>query len=418
MMMDLLNGIAVIVDDEIEIEEANVSGLISQIKSENIPCYMSKELPSIEMIRHLGHASFIILDWKLTKNVIEDSDLSGIRIPDLLAEDEISKTIEFLKEIRTQFFSPIFIFTNEDKSSVLSKLKENGLFNEEKANFIFVKNKDELNGENNLFKEMEEWIKQNQSVYVMKKWESEYQSAKNKLFIDLFERSPAWPKVLWKTFEDDKMNSSLDLAEVIERNLYSRMTPFKFDASLLEGEITLEKEEFCHLLEGTRFIKNEQLHDKDIFTGDLFVVEDAHWPYRLNIRAQCDLRDNNPELYCLRGKVVDPNRINNPGEVADNIIFQSGEFREKKNQVIVPFIDNGKIIEFNFKNLKIEKWNAIKSKRVGRVLPPYINRVQQLYSLYFQRIGLPRIPDQAIGNFELVFSDALAAAAKSPQDTL
>jgi len=407
-MINLLNGIAVIIDDEVDVEKANVSGLIKQIKSENIPCFMSKELPPIEMIRHLGNASFIILDWKLREDPI-DIEFSGVRIPYSVLDEDIEDTIKFLKELKTNFFAPIFIFTNEDKASVISKLEENNLFTNEGANFIFVKNKEELKDGNTLFTEIESWIKENQSVYVMKQWEREYQNAKNKLFIDFFSRSPEWPKVLWKSFEDDKMNSSLDLAELIERNLYSRMTPFEFDSALLSGETDIKTEEYFRLLEGTRFIGKEQLNEKDIFTGDLFFLEDqVSWPYRLNIRAQCDLRDSNPELYCLRGRVVDTTKINS--HIDNSIIFENGEFREKKNQVIIPFLDNGKIIEFSFRDLKLEKWNKLKSKRTGRLLTPFINKVQQSYSLYFQRIGLPRIPEHAFGKIEHTYSEALVSS--------
>lgn len=394
-MRDLLKGIAVIIDDEIDNETASINELISQIRSENIPCYTSKELPSIETIKHLGYASLIILDWRLHDSKF--SGFSGVKIPSTLEEEKINETLDFLKELTRQFFAPIFIFTNDLKETVLLKLKEHGLFKEGKTNVILVKNKDEL--KNTLFNEIEEWIKDNESIYVLKKWEQEYQNAKNKMFLDFYNRSPNWPNVLWKTFEEDRMNEvSMDLAEVIERNLYSRMTPFSFDPSLLSGEIEIEKEEMCKLLEGTRFIKNDQLNPRDIFTGDLYKVDDGSWPYRLNIRAQCDLRGDNPDLYCLKGKVISDEQINNGVE------FVQGEFREKKNQAIVPFLDDGKIIEFNFRDLKIERWNKLKSHRVGRVLYPYINRIQQLYSLYFQRIGLPRTPDQAIPKLELAES--------------
>ena len=42
------------------------------------------------------------------------------------------------------------------------------------------------------------------------------------------------------------------------------------------------------------------------------------------------------------------------------------------------------------------QWNNIKDNRIGRLLPPYITRVQQKYAHYLQRQGLPRIPKQAI----------------------
>lgn len=404
-MRDLLNGIAVIIDDEIDNENASINELINQIRHEKIPCYTTRELPPIETIKHLGCASFIILDWRLKDQAL--SELSGVKIPNTLEDENLNETIEFLKELTRQFFAPIFIFTNDLKESVNLKLKEHGLLQDGKTNIILVKNKDEL--KDTLFKEIEEWIRGNESIYVLKKWEHEYQKAKNKMFLDFYNRSPNWPNVLWKTFEEDKMNeASMDLAEVIERNLYSRMTSFMFESDLLKGELKIEKDEMCKLLEGTRFIKNDQLNPKDKFTGDLFKVEDDKWPYRLNIRAQCDLRDDNPELYCLKGRVIKEELIN----IDNGVEFTQGEFREKKNQAIVPFLDDGKIIEFSFRDLKIEKWNKLKGHRVGRVLYPYINRIQQLYSLYFHRIGLPRTPDQAVQKLEIETSFSQAAPTR------
>jgi len=66
------------------------------------------------------------------------------------------------------------------------------------------------------------------------------------------------------------------------------------------------------------------------------------------------------------------------------------------NQSIVFNIIDGKTYNFKFKDLTINKWSAIKDKRVGRLLPPYITRIQQRYALYLQRQGLPRTPKQAI----------------------
>ncbi len=77
------------------------------------------------------------------------------------------------------------------------------------------------------------------------------------------------------------------------------------------------------------------------------------------------------------------------------LLFESGEFREKINCCYVAFVQ-GNILHFNLKELNIMHWNDIKDKRIGRLLPPYITRVQQKYAHYLQRQGLPSIPKQAI----------------------
>jgi hypothetical protein len=315
--------------------------------------------------------------------------------------------IEFLKLIKQNVFAPVFIFTNEPKDNIISLLKEHGLYLDDKPNFIFIKNKVELVGDNRLFKTIEEWVKTVPSIYVLKKWEESYRKAKNQLFWDFYERSPIWPKVLWNCYKEDLLKSEQDqtdytrnisreLGEVINRNLYTRMVPFLFEETVLQTSSACETTELQRVLEGERFLKAEFLNPEEIFTGDLFCeqyedqntheIKSRYW---LNIRAQCDLvRDSNPDLYCLKGRILNESKK----------YFEGGEFREKKNHAIVSFIDDGKIIEFLFPKFEIKKWNKLKGKRIGRLLPPHITRIQQQYALYFQRQGLPRTPEEALPN--------------------
>jgi len=47
---------------------------------------------------------------------------------------------------------------------------------------------------------------------------------------------------------------------------------------------------------------------------------------------------------------------------------------------------------FQFKNLIVGEWKEWKDRRIGRLLPPYLTRLQQRYSAYLQRPGLTKIP--------------------------
>lgn len=395
---DLFSGIAVLIDDQIGEKEANISDVVRQIEEKKMPCVFYKELPDVNAICHFTGVSFLILDWKLPEKDLGDSIADGVKIPDLLSEANETKNIEFLNMLRKSCFAPIFIFTNEGKERVIAKLKEHGLYQDGRPNVIFVKNKDELKGDNKLFSEIEKWVKVTPSIYVLKEWEREYQNAKNRLFLDFYERSPFWPNVLWGCYKDDGADiMSRELGEIITRNLYTRMAPLSFDSEILEIAATSTRSEIRCVLEGERFIKFEQLNENEIFTGDIFreeykINEETKYRYWLNIRAQCDLvRNSNPNLYCLKGRVINEDEIN----TGEGIIFNNGEFREKKTNAIVPCIDNGKIIEFLFQGFEIKKWNSLKDKRIGRLLPPYINRIQQQYALFFQRLGLPRTPEEA-----------------------
>lgn len=55
-----------------------------------------------------------------------------------------------------------------------------------------------------------------------------------------------------------------------------------------------------------------------------------------------------------------------------------------------------RILSFSLRKLSIKKWNDIKDCRCGRLLPPFITKIQQKYSSYIQRQGLPSIPKEAI----------------------
>jgi hypothetical protein len=401
-MKYLFNGIAVVIDDEINDPKANIGNIVKQIESADIPILKYTKLPSEKVIRHFHNLSFLLLDWRLIKEGVTNDEIAeGVTIPDTLQEYDETENIEFIKKLNEECFCPIFIFTNEDAGSIQSSLKEQKLMETDRPSNLFVQSKSDLQNENELFNQVSEWLQSTPSVYVLKEWEREYQNSKDRLFSEFHIINPAWPTIMWKNFEADGANKSLEMGGLISRNLHSRMTPFEFNDEILDKNSEVPRDELRKVLEGERFLNRNSLHDDDISTGDLFKEEyqdnsETKYRYYLNIRAQCDLlRSNNAdkvELYCLKGRIFDENKINNEG--GSTII--EGQFIEKINNSIVPFLDGGQIIEFLFRDIKPKKWKDLKEKRVGRLLPPYINRIQQRYALYMQRQGLPRIPDAAI----------------------
>ena len=107
------------------------------------------------------------------------------------------------------------------------------------------------------------------------------------------------------------------------------------------------------------------------------------------------MRSENPLLYCLPGYEL----IQRENGKIDNISFSQGEYLEKGYHAIVPFINNGKIVEFIFDKFEIRNLTTLSTEqfcRIGRLLPPYITKIQQRFALYLHRQGLPRIPKEAI----------------------
>ena len=399
----LLSGIAIIIDDKIKKEDSQdlILKIRDQLKKNYISILEYEDLPNNTEICNFKNISFILLDWQLF-----ETPEPGMQIDEPLF---INNNIEFLKEIKKVGFAPVFIFSNQSPYSITRKLSDEGIYKEGSNNYIFIKQKGDLLSEDNdnlLFAEIENWLKKFPSMYVLKKWEYSLNIAKRKLFWDFYEINPNWPSVLQRTFTGDGSDVNYELGNFIYKNLSARAEQIIFDDNILnQGYDNIKEKDIRKVLEAERFIKNDSLPPDKPCTGDLFECEvDVRGlnekRYYLNIRPECDITirpdgTSNPELYCLKGCILDERKINSDDE--DNkVSFKNGNFIEKINNTYISFINSGKIIEFLFKDLKIKKWNAVKDKRIGRLLPPYITKVQQRYSFYLQRQGLPAIPEKAI----------------------
>jgi hypothetical protein len=389
----LLKGIVVVIDDEIDKQDANIKKIISQLNEKRYPMLKSKRLDEIDATK-LGNIAFLLLDWDLGGNLLTDDDrISGIKISDLRKE-YIVENIKFIREIINYAFCPIFIFSNQDINTIERVLIEEEILNDNNISRIFIKSKRDIEKPGQLFTEMETWLKNTPSMYVLKKWEIEHQNAINTFFNDFQNLSPFWPLILWDCFKKDDANPSLELSELLTRNLHNRMQPFQFCEEVFSKEkFKPKKEDIRKVFEGERFLPQIRLYFDDAGTGDLFKISDTD--YLLNIRPQCDLlRDDEIIIYCIQGNAVPQEKEKN------NYNKKTGQFEESINKAIIPFLDNGKRIDFSFKEIISKKFNDIKANRIGRLLPPYITRIQQRFTLYLQRQGLPRIPVEAIEDIE------------------
>lgn len=406
----LLSGIAIIIDDKIKKEDSQdlILKIRDQLKKNHISILEYEDLPANSEIQNFKNISFILLDWELFERPEPGMPMDETPF--------INNNIEFLKEINTVSFTPIFIFSNQSPDSIIRKLSDEGIYNEGSNNYIFIKQKQDLlsdTDDNLLFTEIENWLKETPSMYVLKEWEYSLNKTKRDLFWSFYGINHNWPSILQKTFTDDGSDVNYELGNFIYKNITARTEPITFDDAILNQEDdNISKEDIRKVLEAERFIKESAL-PKGPFTGDLFEDEvdvdgSKEKRYYLNIRPECDIaRQNNPKLYCLECRILDEQRINSGND--DQIIFNDGNLIEKSNNVYIAFIDDGKIIEVRFRNLKILKWKEklkdengneidkmFKETRIGRLLPPYITKVQQRYSFYLQRQGLPAIPEKAI----------------------
>ena len=410
----LFSGIAIIIDDKIK--NNNSTDLIIKIrdklKSYSIPIMEYEDIPENKEIGNFINTSFILLDWQLF-----DSALAGTQTE----IDAITRNIVFIRKLRKITFAPIFIFSNQSPDSIILILEEKKLYKNNFNNYIFVKSKIDLFSVDRkrflFWSKLMSWLKHTPSIYVLKEWEHSLNKAKRDLFWYFYNINHNWPRVLQETFIKDGSDVNYELGNFIFKNIMARTEPIVFDEDILKLEDDqITKKDIRKVLEAERFIKNDALPDIP-FTGDLFKLYKYELSegatsekemFYINIRPECDIaRHNNPEIYCLECEIVKEDKINS-GE-NNQILFNNGNFIDKANNTYLPFIFDGKIIVVNLKDLKIFNWKQelfpkqdngdkrnFNKTRIGRVLSPYITRVQQKYAYYIQRQGLPAIPEKAI----------------------
>ena len=161
-----------------------------------------------------------------------------------------------------------------------------------------------------------------------------------------------------------------------------------------ENKGKVSEVELRGLIRETSFRKSDVLPDGEVRSGDLFasVEKDRYW---LNLRPDCDCipRDGSDigevELYCVRGKRLKPSQLRRR--------FKNGHFDETVSQsVVFAVLEEGRSILFDFTQFRVWKFADLRERRIGRLLHPYITRVQQRYGLFVQRQALPRVPVAAV----------------------
>lgn len=439
----LFNGIAVIIDNEIEKKDSSIFAIKEVIESRNIPVATYMDIPNIEVVASLSNASFIILDWDYFNSTFDDEELKIDRImkPTTLTEDKEDELIRFITEITNKIFVPVFIFTAINSESIKDKLRMNNLWDEQKPNRIFVKQKSEVSSDEELFAEIKNWLIEMPSAYVLKVWDKSFADSKNKLFLEMYGYSPNWVKIIWEMLKEDSIDNQHEFGEFVTRNLVNRLQEYSFCEEYLETDKSISQEELSAVIESERYITYSD-QPEQAYTGDLFKKGNK---YYLNIRAQCDLArpdhsgNYDPILYCIMGKRLRSKDITTEdiqltkekklvfgkdkdfsleelGEICtldaklgefnknfrkhrNGVFFSRGEVLEKKPEVIVACVAGEKIIKFEL-DLVPMKFSELICDRKGRLLSPYINRIQQKCAQYIVREGVMPIPRDLFSNFE------------------
>lgn len=386
----LFSGVGIVIDDQINEKVELPSGIhkiIQTLEEEGFPLIKYDALPLNKNLPHLHSVSFILLDWKLVGDGVSQT------------ESMIKENVEFIKDLKNHSWLPVFIFSNEDKDSIARRLEEEGLTH------VLVRTKQEVDTSEKFFGELKEWLKSTPSAYVLKEWERAKRNAKRIMLWDFYDAHKEWPRILSKSISDDGASIDVELIQFLQKNLTSRISYPNISREIIHSVEFPQppKADLRRLIEHERFVKYTDTDQPGYpLVGDIYRESEQFYcsvhtdcpelkcEYLLNVRPDCDIIRDKKDIYFLKGTILDETKIES-GEV----VFKDGTFIEKINEVYVAFIE-GKIVKFSFRKLEIRKWKEMKTFRIGRLLPPYITRIQQKYSFYLQRQGLPALPNEAI----------------------
>ncbi len=102
------------------------------------------------------------------------------------------------------------------------------------------------------------------------------------------------------------------------------------------------------------------------------------------------MRQAEVKAYLLKGSEI------TNAKVAERISSKYGTIFESDTESVVFGLTGGATVSFQFGTLLVEDSGGWMANRIGRLLPPYLTRLQQRYSAYLQRPGLSRIPKTAL----------------------
>lgn len=401
-LRQLFNGVAVVIDDEVDRPDSEIATIVQQIRDGGGKVITMTDLPEAGYdFSNFSGVSFFVLDWQLHQTIVrEGGQMERLRHSDAFERQELTRKIAFLKRIMEYRLAPVFIFTTSDLEKVKDALgEEEQLYADAERSHIMVGAKSDVI-EKRVFDVLVDWIHKRPSAYVLKTWEREYEKAKNAMFNNLYNKSVDWPLLLWKTFKDDSLPASDEMGRLITRIIFSRMTPFHINLDQFltnerprnEAQEIEYRKKLLAVLEAERFVRSDGLHKDSIAPGDVFKM--PRGKYMINIRPDCDCIDRGAndelELYLLKGNAL------TRAQVANMLDEDRGLLQEGEAQVAVFSMYEEKTIVFSMKELEKCKWAELKDKRIGRLLPPYLTRLQQRYASYLQRPGLSRIPREAI----------------------
>lgn len=409
-------GDIIIVDDEVNTPDTDIFNIKSFLLSEKYTVIEYDTFPQESELLSRKIA-FIICDWLFIKTN-DDNNAEAV--------------IKFLNKMQEHIFVPVFICSSIERNEIERYLLVEGKgckkYKKNDASCIFIVKKSDIKGKK-IYSFLDNWLIKNPSVKLLKEWEKSIETAKNKMFNDLYVESEYWPCVIAKNFTEDRVNPGNAIGEFLTKNLLSRISDYNISAIENNAHESVDLE---RVLDGERcfyYDSKEITKDTVFFTGDILLLGDK---YYVNIKRQCDLNNiDNKNLYLLNVSKLDSIE-NSPISIDSDLsgikvydkhfnlsedkaktinkamekvfsktrALHKGKILEINSEVIIPCVCCMKAAKIDLRSLEVEKLvveqedNISKFKRVARLLEPYITIVIEKFSAYTSSKGSMRTPEE------------------------
>lgn len=402
--MNPLVGPVAFIDDELGDEASEAFKLLEEIRATGRPVVTSKGVPPEldAWIAHWQNLAFAVVDWDLTPNAAGSRGSMGSSGGATLSEFHRKELFAFLTKLMKHVYCPIFIVSAENTDDIQRQISENPEFLLSSGGLdgrITVLPKSAVL--DHLDTKVSELISASPSLTALTAWAREHDAAKNRMFIELNSSVPDWPIYVWNAAEGE-VDPAYELAAVISTNLLSRHNLVPFDVDVMTGPLGgLSGEGRRRVSQGRTWISNDKLSERMVLPGDIFKLPESDdneksddnkiW---INISPACrtvgrEIRTDADgtivrapiQLHLLCGRQLKPPK--SEGELKD--------MAKAVNSIVIHTLLGDSPFKFDFSVACMMSWEEIREKRIARLLPPFVTRLQQMHAAYIQSEGLPKV---------------------------
>lgn len=383
---------ALIVDDEIVQNNKSKANKIKSAFEELGTCFLIyQDIPDEIFWDSFNNISFAILDWDLKK---ESDEIEGVVMGATLKEEKIQSLIMFIKHLLKRYVIPVFIFSQQNTEMIIQALN-----NDEETKWaidqkqLLIKSKNALTTKT-VKRHLAKWYSSNPSVSLIKAVDKSITAAKSDLFYNMYKIGCKWPLALYQTIlKDNPADIDEEINDFIISALIGRIENQPLEKDLFSKKYKCKCDEISKIYSLSKLFTYGIDKPNVAHTGDLYIhIDDSTGKkkYLINITANCNIRYN--EFLVLQGEVPESYEYNKTIGIV-----------EKVNTCSIPFLDGNKYITFNLRKYKIIKcksggYNKMtppckdEYQRIGRLMYPYINILQNKFSQYVCRQGITRHP--------------------------